>query len=90
VLDKIKSFFSDEANSKDLAKERLKLVLIHDRISISPELLDNMKEELLTVVSKYVEVERHELDIDFQEQDDDALALVANIPVKELKRRARK
>ncbi|SDC40520.1 MULTISPECIES: cell division topological specificity factor MinE [unclassified Candidatus Frackibacter] len=90
MLDKIKSFFSDEANSKDLAKERLKLVLIHDRISISPELLDNMKEELLTVVSKYVEVERHELDIDFQEQDDDALALVANIPVKELKRRARK
>ncbi|MCK8825605.1 cell division topological specificity factor MinE [Fuchsiella alkaliacetigena] len=87
MLDKLRKMFDDEVDSKDLAKERLKLVLIHDKINISPELLEEMKEELLEVVSKYIEVEANRLSIDLN-QDDQSIALVANIPVKELRRRS--
>jgi cell division topological specificity factor len=83
VLDKIKSFFRDEDDSKDVAKERLKFVLIQERNNISPKVLSDMKKELISVVSKYIEIEGRELEVNFEEQDDEAIALVANIPVKD-------
>ena len=89
MLSKLRKIFNDEVDSKDLAKERLKLVLIHDKINISPELLEEMKEELIEVVSKYIEVEVNKLSLDLdQDQDDQSVALVANIPINELRKRS--
>lgn len=63
-------FFSKKA-SKDTAKERLKLILIHDRATVSPELLENIKEEIMNVISKYVEIDREELEIKMTTSDED-------------------
>jgi cell division topological specificity factor len=72
-----------EALSKDTAKQRLKLVLIQDRLELAPEKLEEMKKEIWEVVSKYMVV-----DDDFMEFEvrrlDDLTVLVSNIEVKDL------
>jgi len=72
-----------EELSKDTAKQRLKLVLIQDRLELAPEKLEDMKNEIWEVVSKYMVV-----DDDFMEFEvrrlDDLTVLVSNIEVKDL------
>ena len=72
-----------EELSKDTAKQRLKLVLIQDRLELAPEKLEEMKKEIWEVVSKYMVV-----DDDFMEFEvrrlDDLTVLVSNIEVKDL------
>ena len=72
-----------EMLSKDTAKQRLKLVLIQDRLELAPEKLEEMKKEIWEVVSKYMVV-----DDDFMEFEvrlmDDLTVLVSNIEVKDL------
>jgi len=77
---------------KDLAKDRLRLILIHDRSELSPEILIAMREAILNVISTYVEVDQEELEIKMTqiegESDEFASpALVANIPIKGIKKR---
>lgn len=76
------SFFKKE-NSKEEAKNRLKLVLIQDRAMLPSGVLDNMKDDILKVLSKYVEIEKSKLNIEVCPYDDDPrkIALVANIPI---------
>ena len=71
--------------SKDIAKKRLQLVLVQDRNAISPELMEALKNELIAVISKYVEIDDTNIDVNLS-GDDDSVALVANIPVKQLRR----
>jgi len=89
VLDFINKLFGkdEEVGSKVTAKERLRLVLVHDRASLSPQLLEILKEELIGVISKYMEIDRQELEVNF-DSSDDSMALVANIPVRNMKRTA--
>ena len=70
-------------NSKDEAKNRLKLVLIQDRAMLPSGVLENMKDDILKVLSKYVEIEKSKLNIEMCPYDDDPrkIALVANIPI---------
>lgn len=84
----MKGLFNNKENttSKDLAKERLRLVLVHDRIGVSPELIEEMKEELIDVISKYLEIDDERIDMELDRQDN-SVALIANIPVKSLKKR---
>ena len=46
---------SDERQSKNVAKERLKLVLVHDRANVSPQFLDMIKGDILSVIQDYIE-----------------------------------
>jgi cell division topological specificity factor len=66
--------------AKDEAKNRLQLVLMHDRTQLSPTLLESMRDELVEVISKYVEIDKSALDLSL-EQEADTIALVANISV---------
>ncbi len=66
--------------TKDEAKNRLKLVLMHDRTMLSPTLLETMRDELVQVISKYVEIDPAALDLSL-EQESNTIALVANIAV---------
>ncbi|NLJ74891.1 MAG: cell division topological specificity factor MinE [Firmicutes bacterium] len=75
--------------SKNKAKERLRLVLVHDRASLSPGLIESLKEELIQVISKYMDIDETGLEVNLDESDD-SVALVANIPVKNVKRNAAK
>ena len=56
-------FFSRTKRSKDVAKERLKLVLVHDRANVSPEFLEMMRGEIIKVISRYMDIEENLLDI---------------------------
>lgn len=77
------SLFNKKENSKEDAKNRLKLVLIQDRAMLPSSVLENMKDDILKVLSKYVEIEKSKLNIDICPYDDDPrkIALVANIPI---------
>jgi len=75
----------ESASSKTVAKERLRLVLVHDRASISPAMLNRLREDLIKVISNYMEIDEAALEFNLL-QDDDEVALVANIPVVKMKR----
>ncbi len=62
------------------AKERLRLVLMSDHLSLAPEMIESMKRDLVDVISRYVEVDREKIDVHFEHQDK-ALAMLANIPI---------
>lgn len=86
LLDVLSRIFSkDNVCSKDVAKERLRLVLVHDRSTISPEYLNLLKEDLLKVIREYLEIDEEALQVNLANEDS-SFALVANIPVKGFKR----
>lgn len=65
--------------SSSKAKDRLQFILVHDRINLSPERMDAMKQEILAVISKYVSVDSDNVDIALQQRSRNSL-LVAEIP----------
>lgn len=75
----------DTVQSKTVAKERLRLVLVQDRCNISPEILEALKVDLIEVISNYMEIDESGLDVDITEEED-ALALIANIPILRMRR----
>ncbi len=86
VLDLLARIFNrDNLHSKDVAKERLRLVLVHDRSSVSPEFLNQLKEDMIELISRYLEIDVNSLQVNL-ENEDNTVALVANIPVKGLRR----
>jgi cell division topological specificity factor len=70
-----------ERTSREVAKDRLQLVLVHDRAGLSPEMMDRMREEILVVLSKYVEVDREGMEISLT-QGRNQNKLVADIPLR--------
>ena len=78
--------FNKKQKSGSVAKSRLQLVLIQDRLNTTPELIEMLKSDILKVLSSYVEIDEDELDIDM-DSGSDGPALVANIPIKSWKKR---
>lgn len=74
-------FFKRSQSSKDEAKQRLKFLLIHDQVDLTPAQLEQMKNEILEVITKYVEIDPEETDIRL-ERSEDSIALVSSIPVQ--------
>ena len=79
-----------DESSKDTAKERLHLVLMQDRANVSADFLDLMKQEIIDVIKKYVEVDEKEIDVRLTNQSNEdgtngAPALYANIPIGNIK-----
>ncbi|MCB2202748.1 cell division topological specificity factor MinE [bacterium] len=70
-----------KASSADAAKERLHLVLIHDRTDLSPEDLRTMKDRLIDVISDYVKIDAGETEIQIKANGREQ-TLIANIPLK--------
>jgi len=70
----------DNERSASKAKERLKFVLFHDRISLPPEQLKAMKEEIVAVISKYVDVASDDVDIALEQNDRNRNIMRAEIP----------
>ena len=81
LFDFIQRLLGREKPSGALAKERLQLVLAHDRSDLNPELLEQMRREILEVVQKYVEIDLEEGDVSL-ETGDRVTALVANLPIR--------
>ncbi|MDR1943626.1 MAG: cell division topological specificity factor MinE, partial [Synergistaceae bacterium] len=68
---------------------RLQFVLMHDRPDISPELMENLKRDIITVIKNYVEIDESHIELNL-EKEDRSVALVANIPVMTVRRHRRR
>ncbi len=71
--------------SREIAKERLRLVLVHDRAMVSPALLELLKGEMVEVISRYLEIDEEGMEVHLSASDQMA-ALVASIPVIRVRR----
>lgn len=80
--------FSSRPTPKDVAKDRLKLILIHDRGDLPHETLDKIRMEILEVLSKYIEIDIDDVEIAVSKSENlegNNPSLVANIPIKNIK-----
>lgn len=66
--------------SKSVATNRLKLVLMQDRTNLTPKVLEQMRSEMIELLSKYLEMDKDMLELNF-EQEGDQVALMLSIPV---------
>jgi cell division topological specificity factor len=86
MLDLIQKFFGKESSgSKEIAKERLRLVLVHDRVNLSPQVMEVLKEDMIQVISNYMEINEKDMEVTLT-QTKSSVALVASIPVNRMKR----
>ncbi|MDE6233914.1 MAG: cell division topological specificity factor MinE [Lachnospiraceae bacterium] len=77
-------------NSGNVAKDSLKLLLVSDRANCSPEIMEQIKNDIINVIKKYMEIDCDGLDIQITQTDSDTEngsvpALIANIPIKEVR-----
>lgn len=80
---KVLGFFRQsekKENAKDVACNRLRVVLMQDRTNLTPELMERMRKELIELLSRYVEMDKEALELNF-EQEGDQMALMLSIPV---------
>ena len=89
-MDFLKLFGRTEKKSKNVAKERLKLVLINDRANVSPHFLEMIKGDIVRVVSDYMIIDEEGLDIKLTKTRSNTdnrtiSSLVANIPIQKIK-----
>ena len=82
--------FFKRKSSGDVAKDRLKLLLVSDRANCSPDVMELIKNDIIKVISKYMEIDCENLDIQITQTESDGQngrvpALCANIPIKDLK-----
>jgi len=76
-------------SSADSAKERLQLVLIHDRTDLTPAELDSLRDDLIATISRHVSIDAQAVQIDV-EHDGRSQRLVADIPLKAARHRTRR
>ena len=81
LRDLIDKILRRQPASATTARERLQLVLAHDRSDLSPEQLDQMRKEIFEVVAKYVDIDLEGGDVSL-ETEDRVTALVANLPIR--------
>jgi len=86
---KLSDFFRKKS-SGNVAKDRLKMVLVADRTNCSPDIMEQIKNDIIVVISKYVEIDADELDIKITQTEMDGTsetvpALFANIPIRNMR-----
>lgn len=89
IFDRMRGRSNDDNDkgSGSIAKNRLELLLVHDRINIAPEQMRAMKEEILAVISKYVpEIDDTSVTVALEQRDRYSNKLVAEIPFKRVRR----
>ncbi len=78
-------FGKEPHGSKDIAKERLRFVLVHDRVNTSPQFMEVLKDDMIKVISNYMEINEKEMEVSLSTSKS-SVALVANIPINRMKR----
>lgn len=85
--------FFKKKNSGEVAKDRMKLLLISDRANCSPEIMEAIKNDIIKVISKYMDIDCEGLDIQITQTESEGgngsvPVLCANIPVKDMRKRS--
>jgi len=84
MLDFLTKIFRREESSRSLAKERLRLVLMSDRVALAPDTFNLMKGEMLSVLQRYLDIDEQGMDVHF-ENAERRFTLYANIPITSIK-----
>jgi cell division topological specificity factor len=85
MIDFFKKMFKPEGSGAT-ARERLRLVLLSDHLSLAPDVVEALRGDLIAVISKYCEVDEANCDVTFEQQDR-AVAMLANIPILSVRQR---
>ncbi len=80
----LKLLNKDNRSSSQIARDRLKIVLIHDRANITPEMMQCIKNDIIEVLSRYMEINRNGAEVCL-ENDADSVALLASVPISRVK-----
>ena len=86
MRDILNRFFGSRQSSKDEAKQRLKFLLIHDQVDLTPAQLDAMKAEIMEVIKKYVEINPENCELKLA-RGEDSIELVSSVPVQRVIKR---
>jgi cell division topological specificity factor len=86
VLEFLRRLFAPEPRSSDTAKERLRLVLLSDHLSLAPEVVEALKSDLLAVISRYLEIDSAAADVTFEQRERE-VAMLASIPIMGVRER---
>ena len=81
----LKKIIERAESSKDTARSRLRLVLVQDRSGLATESLQELRDDLVEVISKYLVIDRETLQVDIH-REGDAITLVSNIQIVEVQR----
>jgi cell division topological specificity factor len=85
MLKAIRRFFGEKA-SGEVARQRMQVVLMHDRMDLTPDIMESLKNEILQVLSRYMELDQRTIKVDL-EQGKEYTALVSNVHIKRVYRR---
>ena len=77
--------FGQKEHSREVAKNRLKIILVHDRVNLSPGKMEQLRDDLVEVISKYVEIDKNGIDITLTDTNRQS-RLTAHFPVVGLSR----
>lgn len=80
MFDFFRTLFNPAPPSSSTAKERLRLVLLSDQLSLAPDVVEALKKDLLAVISRYVTIDSAHADVTFEHRDKE-VAMLANIPI---------
>ena len=80
MIEALNRLLGKKERSGDVARRRLQVVIINDRANVSPEIMENMRAEVVQVISKYMYIDTREMEFSL-ENENDTMALVVNIPV---------
>ena len=88
MMNLIERFFPvQRGGSKEDAKSRLKILLVHDQVDLTPSQMDAMRAEILEVIARYCEVDREHVDVRL-EKADNGISVVSSVPVRRVTTRA--
>ena len=85
ILEKLFPRNSSPTSSEE-AKRRLKLVIAHDRVQLSPGMMELMRKDIIEVVSNYLEIDSQEMELCL-ENEEDMTVLTANLPIRRVKQK---
>lgn len=87
MMNLLERFFPGQRGSKDDAKARLKILLVHDQVDLTPSQMDAMRAEILEVIARYAEIEPTKVDLRL-ERSDEGVNLVSSVAVRRVNNRS--